>query len=105
MAKKTDKLVPRNNPLAEVDDGLLKDYQRNSGELIYESVMRGGGEPFGAPFELHISSLTDKLVKLFKQRSFFSFETLERGRGKNRRNRFTRYGASPFRGTYRTKKP
>jgi hypothetical protein len=101
MPKNAAQLPTNNNPLAEIDDGLAKDYQRRSTDLIYESVMRGGGEPFFAPFELGIASLTEKIVKLFKQHSFFGFETMERPRRKNRRNRFTRYGASPYRGSYR----
>lgn len=101
VAKKKGELSSSNNPLAEIDDGLRKGYQRKSTDLIYESVMRGGGEPFGAPFERGIHSLTDKIVRLFKQKSFFGFETLERPRKKNNQNKFTRYGASQFRGSYR----
>jgi hypothetical protein len=92
------------NPLAEIDDGLLQNYQRNSKDLIYEMVMRGGGEPFGAPYEAGVSSLTDRVVRFFKQFGFFGFETLERPRRRNRRNKFTRYGASSYKGTYRRKK-
>jgi hypothetical protein len=102
---KKEKTLTRNtNPLAEIDDGLRRDYQRKSTDLIYEAVMRGGGEPFGAPFEAGVGSLTDRIVKLFRQKSFFGFETLDRPRRKNRGNRFTRYGASPFRGALRAKK-
>lgn len=89
-----------NNPLAEIDDGLTKDYQRKSTDLIYESIMRGGGEPFGAPFEVGVQTLTERIVGFFKQRGFFGFEFLERPRKRNRRNKFTRYGAAPFRGSY-----
>ncbi|OGQ77998.1 MAG: hypothetical protein A2289_21295 [Deltaproteobacteria bacterium RIFOXYA12_FULL_58_15] len=91
-----------NNPLAGVDDGLQKAHLRQSDDVIYESVMRGGGEPFGAPFDVGVGSLTEKIVRFFKQRGFFGFETLERPKRKNRINRFTRYGASPYRGTYRS---
>ena len=97
------KLTTGTNPLADVDDGLLKNYRRPSSELIYESMMRGGGEPFGPPFEAGVSSLTEKIVKLFKQHSFFSFETMEKPRRKARRNKFTRYGAAPYKGSYRRK--
>ena len=97
------KLMTGTNPLADVDDGLLKNYRRPSSELIYESIMRGGGEPFGSPFEAGVASLTDKIVKLFKQHSFFGFETLEKPRRKVRRNKFTRYGSAPYKGTYRKK--
>jgi hypothetical protein len=89
------------NPLAQVEDGLIENYQRNSSDLIYDMVMRGGGEPFGAPFERGVSSLTEAIVKFFRQRGFFSFETLEGPRRSARRNKFTRYGASAYRGPYR----
>jgi len=88
------------NPLAEIDDGLTPGFHRRSEDLIYESIMRGGGEPFGTPFEVSIGSLTDKIVKFFRQRSFFGFEIFERSRPKRRHNKFTRYGASRFFGTY-----
>ena len=109
MAKKrTDttkkRLSSGTNPLADVDDGLRKNYQRSSHDLIYETVMRGGGEPFGEPFAAGTSSLTQKIVKLFKQRGFFRFETLEKPRPKRWKNKFTRYGAAPYRGDYGKKK-
>jgi hypothetical protein len=97
------KLTTGTNPLANIDDGLLKNYRRPSNDLIYESIMRGGGEPFGPPFEAGVASLTEKIVKLFKQHSFFAFETLERPRRKVRGNKFTKYGAAPFKGGYRRK--
>lgn len=103
MAEKP-KLTQGTNPLADVDDGLLKNYQRPSAELIYEAMMRGGGEPFGAPFEAGVSSLTEKIVRFFKQKSFFNFETLETPRKARRQNKFTRYGAAPHRGPHRTGK-
>ena len=87
------------NPLANVDDGLVH-HHRPSEDLIYESVMRGGGEPFGPPYSIGLQSLTDKVVKFFKQRSFFGFEIFEKSRAKRRRNRFTRYGASRYFGSY-----
>lgn len=73
---------------------------RKSSDLIYESVMRGGGEPFGAPFEVGTASLTEKIVKLLKLVGFFSFETMEKLGRRNLRNKFTRHGAAPFVGTY-----
>ena len=99
MAMKRDELTSGTNPLAEVDDGLSQGHQRKSSELIYESVMRGGGEPFGRPFEYGIGSLTDRIVRLLNVKSFFGFETLERPR-RSRRNKFTRYGSANFRGRY-----
>ena len=40
-------------------------------ETIYRYIMRGGGEPFGAPYEIGKQSLTEKIVRFFKQKSFF----------------------------------
>lgn len=90
------------NPLARIDDGLTQNLQRGSTELIHESIMRGGGEPFGEPFYVGPSTLTNRIVKWFKQRGFFGFETFEKTNRK--RNKFTRYGASRYRGPYRVKK-
>ena len=73
---------------------------RSSHDVIYESVMRGGGEPFGAPYEVGVSSLTEKIVRFFRQRSFFGFEVFEGARPKRKRNRFTRYGSSRYFGSY-----
>lgn len=89
------------NPLARVDADLAKDYQRPSHELIYESVMRGGGEPFGAPYEVGTPTLMERIVKLWNQRGFFRFETFEKVPHRRRRNKFTRYGASRFVGRAR----
>ncbi len=74
--------------------------RRESADAIYEAVMRGGGEPFGAPFEAGLSSLTRRVVALLKQSGFFAFETMERLRRRNQRNKFTRHGAAPFVGEY-----
>ncbi len=97
-----EKLTRGTNPLAEIDRGLTKDHQRKSTDLIYEWVMRAGGEPFGRPFAAGVQSLTAKVVKLLKQRGFFGFETLEKASGKSR-NKFTRHGAAPHRGPLRRK--
>ena len=72
--------------------------------MIYESIMRGGGEPFGAPFEFGTQSLTRKIVEFLKQRGFFNFETIEKIKPRQRQNKFTRYGTTTFRGSYRKKK-
>ncbi len=104
MAKRLPELKSGTNPLAEVDDGLVQGHLRKSNELIYESIMRGGGEPFGPPFEIGTGSLTERVVKLFKQKSFFAFETIEKTRRRARRNKFTRYAAAPFRGPHKPKK-
>lgn len=85
---------------AEQQMTLWGQLQRASRNLIHAVMMRGGGEPFGAPFEAGTPSLTEKAVQQFKQRSFFSFETLERLRLRRQRNKFTRHGAAPFRGPY-----
>lgn len=101
MNKPQRKPIENNNPIIKVEDTLITSSPRNTEDLIFESIMRGGGEPFGPPFEIGITTLTEKLVKFFKQRSFFAFETLDKPRSKNRINRFTKYGASPFRGKHR----
>ncbi|MEL6544724.1 MAG: hypothetical protein AAFQ82_08860 [Myxococcota bacterium] len=90
------------NPLAKIDDGLTQNLKRPSNDLIHESIMRGGGEPFGEPFSPGTSTLTSKIVSFFKQRGFFGFETFEKTHKK--RNKFTRYGSSRFRGAYRVKR-
>lgn len=88
----------------------LPEHRRNPRDVIYEAMARGG-ESFGAPFRQGLASLTEQVVQRFKQRSFFGFETLERdtdvapgteAEGPTR-NKFTRYGAAPFRGPH--KKP
>lgn len=76
-------------------------YLRKSSDLIYESIMKGGGEPFGEPYEVSAQSLTDRIVRFFKQRGFFGFEFFERRRIRRRKNKFTRYGAAPFKGDYK----
>ena len=103
MPKK--KLKASNNPLADIQDLSDSNIKRESGDLIYESIMRGGGEPFGAPFEFGTQSLTRKIVEFLKQRGFFNFETIEKMKPQHRQNKFTRYGSTTFRGTYqKTKK-
>ncbi len=88
------------NPLAEANDDLDPNHLRNSEDLIYESIMRGGGEAFGEPYRIGLSSLTEKVVKFFKQRSFFGFETFEEKPTKRYKNKFTRYGAARHFGDY-----
>jgi len=102
MPKK--KLKESNNPLANIQELGDADLKRESGDLIYESIMRGGGEPFGAPFEFGTQSLTRKIVEFLKQRGFFNFETIEKIKPRQRQNKFTRYGTTRFRGSYRKKK-
>ena len=104
MATQKRQLKDGTNPLAEVDDGLRKNHQRPSTDLIYEYVMRGGGEPFGKPFDLGVSSLTERIVKLFKQRSFFRFETLEQPKPPRRHNKYTRYAAAPYCGEHKKRR-
>jgi hypothetical protein len=82
------------SPLAEIEEQLLKDYQRPSTDVIYETLMRAGGEPFGAPFEMGPSTLTEKIVRFFKQVGYFSFETFDKTR--RSKNKFTRYGAARY---------
>jgi hypothetical protein len=88
------------SPLAGLSNNPLTDPRRESGDRIYQSIMHGGGEPFGAPFESGVSSLTTKIVQVLKQAGFFGFETMERLRLRNRRNKFTRHGAAPYLGEY-----
>lgn len=82
---------------------LLPQHQRPSYELIYEAMMRAGGEPFGAPYDIGLASLTDRIVAKLRQRSFFGFETLEKKPPRGRGNKFTKQGAAPYRGPYRRK--
>lgn len=84
----------------------LPEHLRASRDRVYESVMRGGGEPFGEPFTFGLSSLTAWAVRKIKQRGFFGFETLERPDPEARLhgNKFTRYGAAPFRGEHVNKR-
>jgi hypothetical protein len=78
--------------------------RRQSEDVIYRAVMSTGGEPFGAPFEVGLATLTQRLVKLVKQTGFFRFETLERLLPRHERNKFTRHGAAPFVGDHRPRR-
>ena len=99
------------NPLQtqeQEQDGLTPSQRdkREQEETIYRYIMRGGGEPFGAPYEMGKQSLTEKIVRFFKQKSFFGFETMEPTKKKKNINKFTRYGASRYRGPLKSdKKP
>lgn len=99
MAEKLS--TSQNNPLSDKDSNPRPDFKQASQNLIYQSVMRAGGVPFLAPFEIGLSSLTERVVKFFKQKSFFGFETIERAKKSRAFNKFTRYGAARFRGRYR----
>tara|TARA_Y100000589_G_C26912361_1_gene530855 strand:- start:174 stop:488 length:315 start_codon:yes stop_codon:yes gene_type:complete len=97
------------NPLRMQDqeeDGLTPSQRekRDQEETIYRYIMRGGGEPFGAPYEMGKQSLTEKIVRFFKQKSFFGFETMEPTKKKKNINKFTRYGASRYRGPLKNNK-
>ena len=95
----TKKPNPSNAPAVQgANTAGLATYQRGSGDRIYESVMRGGGEPFGRPYEIGTPTLTERVVQFFKQRGYFGFESIDRRR--RRANKFTRYGAAPFTGDY-----
>jgi len=97
LAKDDDKLAAGTRPsLVERREAA----RRESDDVIYRAVMGTGGEPFGAPFEAGLTTLTQRLVKLIKQTGFFGFETLERLRPRHRRNKFTRHGAAPFVGDH-----
>ena len=75
-----------------------KKEKKDNHHRIQDFVMRGGGEPFGKPFEVDVPSLTERVVTYFKQRGFFGFETLEKPQERRKANKFTKYGASRFRG-------
>ena len=87
---------------------LLTTEQRRTGRnIIFEAMMRSG-DAFGRPLTAGVASLTEKLVRKLKQKGFFSFESFDRTgiAPKNRDpevNKFTRYGAAPFRGELRSK--
>ena len=81
------------NPLPGGEDSLPKDYQRASHELLYESIMHSGGEPFGNALGPGVTTLTNKTVKRFRKRGHFLFSTYE-AFDERRRNRFTRAGAT-----------
>ena len=78
------------------------DPRKKNRSFIYRTMMRSGGEPFGAPFEAGLATLTEKVIKLLKHTGFFGFETMERLRRRNLRNKFTRHGAAPFVGDHRS---
>lgn len=82
---------------------LVPEHRRPSHELIYEAMMRAGGEPFGVVYDIGDASLTDRIVAKLKQRGFFGFETMEKKPPRGRGNKFTRQGAAAFRGPYRRK--
>jgi hypothetical protein len=84
-----------------VELGGPANHLRKSSELIYESVMKGGGEPFGEPYEVSAQTLTERIVRYFKQRGFFAFEFFERRQRRKLKNKFTKYGSAPYRGSYK----
>ena len=92
------------NPLAEAGVDLREGSRRSNAERIYKAIMQGGGVPFGRPFGVGVSTLTERIVKAFKQQGFFGFETLDTPADMRGRNKFTRYGASRFRGVLRRNK-
>ena len=73
-----------------------------SSERIYQSVMRGGGEPYGSMHVSGIHTLTEKIVRFLKQKGFFSFLTFEKPKTLQKPNKYTRYGAAPYVGDYPT---
>jgi hypothetical protein len=93
---------PADGPPKSHEPATLPEHLRHSRDRIYEAMMRGGGEPFGAPLGGGLSSLTQWVVRKLKQRGFFGFETYERPEGPKPTtvNKFTRYGAAPFRGDH-----
>ena len=81
------------NPLPGTEDTLPKDYQRSSHELLYESIMSGGGEAFGSPLGPGTTTLTKKSVRRFKKRGHFFISTYE-DYDVRRKNPFTKAGSS-----------
>ncbi len=103
-----NKSSPTRASAPDPDDDLTPSQRekREHEETSYRYIMRGGGEPFGAPYEMGKQSLTEKIVRFFKQKSFFGFETMEPTKKKKNINKFTKYGASRYRGPLRkNKKP
>ena len=90
-----DKPLPRapENPLPGTEDTLPKEYQRTSHELLYESIMHAGGEPFGRPLGAGVTTLTKRTVRRFKKRGYFFISTYE-DKNDARRNPFTKAGSS-----------
>jgi hypothetical protein len=100
MAGKKDDLEPAERQTVTGFEAPAN-HLRKSSDLIHESIMRGGGEPFMEPYEVSAQSLTEKIVRYFKQKGFFGFEYFERRRRRQRKNKFTRYGSAPYRGDYK----
>ena len=86
----------------EQNEAPLREKTKTKSEnQIRDFIMRGGGEPFGRPYDIDTPSLTERAVNFFKQRSFFGFETFEKPKEQKIPNKFTRYGATRFRGSYK----
>ena len=79
---------------------LWRSLAKASQDLIYMALQRAGGEPFASPFEPGLPTLTMRVVRFLKQRGFFTFNSMEVLQRRAQRNKFTRHGASPFRGPY-----
>jgi hypothetical protein len=73
---------------------------RQSQHNLYTSRMRGGGDPFGPPFEPSVLSLYVSSAKLDRRRrGFWSFDALDE-LSDGPVNRFTRYAVGAFRQEY-----
>lgn len=80
-------------------------HRKASKNIIYEAMTRSG-DAFGRPFIAGVSSLTERVVKKLRQKSFFGFETFDRLMARRKANdtdvnKFTKYGAAPYRGDLR----
>ena len=93
------KKTPEGDLLEKRVNGLPESHWQQSRNRIYKSVMRGGGDPFGRPFAVGTPTLTERVVRFFRQRGFFSFETMEK-MPQQSANKFTRYGAAPYIGEH-----
>jgi|GEM_PF-4851477 len=78
---------------------IVQKSQEQSSDLLYESMMKSGGQAFGQPYVIGTTSLTERVVRRHKQKGSFGYSTYEK-MNYRRRNYFTRAGASRYQGEY-----
>lgn len=76
-----------------------KGTKAQSQELLYESVMKSGGDPFMQSLGMGVTTLTERVARRFRKKGHFLISTYEVFNQKQR-NPFTRAGASPYQGEY-----